>query len=736
MVRHRVGVGPNPGRTGRKPQIRVKALPWVVDEGVMNEVFPRCAVPGSSCRLLQLEAPGARPVWAVLDAAGARHFTGEITLHCVPTVRAWFNGGELYFAEREGDPGLADRLLAMGVLSTDDLSAGSVQLGAVTHLGRLFDRVPRLDRDHVELALEILTGEVVGEIADHVVEEITIASYRHHPSGVVKWHKRPTVVITQVGGDVDPSAAASAVTAPAAARPGPISFAEPSDLTPSAEDEALVAEYEASLAVAESEDPAHAVEAHDHQHLDQHDPDQHDDQHDGIRVEDVQAPDQEVAVVEEPSTAATREQPVFDDLFLAPEPAAEIDLARNDAQPIPQPIVQPDAAHPVPAEIEAEIEVEAEIEAEIEAEVDLSVPSFDTPIDTPIDTAFDPGTPVEAPVVDAVEAYIEAHAEPSGEPEDALAAFERSLNAQLDATFAQHFDQHLLPLAPADDAQPFLTQPVLEQPVLEQPVLEQPVLGLPTIDEQEQQEPHDLHDLHDLHDQHDQTDSAVDAPVLTEQTWAIDDRVDWHVDTPAPADPEPATMPTMPTMPTVPTLPAASATADGPVVEFDLQHLLQQHDTDRSLGSMTVGGVEVPEETDADIRAAVQAALAEIAAATRPGGDHEVPSILMQAALVADAETGLTPSPDLWDVAAPTAVTPPPTAARPVMPILPDRAPSAAPLPPIRPASETTAVADTDADEAAPDAAEDPDAERTERPEEVVAPPMGGLRRLMGSRKP
>ena len=96
------------------------------------------------------------------------------------------------------------------------------------------------------------------------------------------------------------------------------------------------------------------------------------------------------------------------------------------------------------------------------------------------------------------------------------------------------------------------------------------------------------------------------------------------------------------------------------MVEFDLQHLLQQHDADRASGSMTVGGVEVPEESDADIRAAVQAALAEIAAATRPGGDHEVPSILMQAALVADAETGLTPSPDLWDVAAPTASTPPP----------------------------------------------------------------------------
>lgn len=672
----------------------------MVDEGVMNEVFPRCAVPGSSCRLLQLEAPGARPVWAVLDAAGTRHFTGEITLHCAPTVRAWFNGGELYYAERDGDAGLADRLLAMGVLGADDLAAGSVQLGAVTHLGRLFDRVPQLDRDHVELALEILTGEVVGEIADHVVEEITIASYRHHPSGVVKWQKRPTVVITQVAGDTDPTGATSSVTstamsavaAPVAApRHEPTPVAEPIDLVPTAEDEALVAEYEASLALPELDDPGHDVAPPvDHLAHDE-DPDQEPDRE----------LDQDItAVIDEPSSAATREQPVFDDLLLELEPAVDADHAADVAQPEIEAEFQPEV------QPETQPETEAEFQPEVEPEVEGSV---EDAADIHVETQVVEAQVVEAPV----------------EAEDALAAFERSLSAQLDATFAQHFDQHFdqhlltsqadAPEAPADEAQ----VPALQIP------------ALPPIDHQ--------------HDEHVQPE-PMDQPGPTEQTWAIDDRVDWHVDTAAPAAPSPAA----PSLPDAPSASAVPTLGDGPVVEFDLQHLLQQHDADRaassadstgSTGSFTVAGIEVPEETDADIRAAVQAALAEIAAATRPNGDHEVPSILMQAALVADAETGLTPSPDLWDVAAPAASTPPPppSAAPPIVPILPDRAPAtpaSAPLPPLPPSPGAPTSVDAGTDDTGStghDTGTEPEPARAAEP---VAPPTGGLRRLMGSRKP
>ncbi len=200
---------------------------------VMNDATPRCAVPGSACRLLQLETPGTRPVWAVLDAAGARHFTGEVVLHTEPRVVVHFDKGEAYVAERDGDPALGGRLVELGVLTADQLDRGLVRLGEVEHLGRLFDRVPDVDRDRVELALEGITAEVLGEIADHPVDEISVASYRHHPSGVHRWLHRPVFVVASLGPDSADSPPAASVSDPLVATAG---------------DVALVAEYERLLA--------------------------------------------------------------------------------------------------------------------------------------------------------------------------------------------------------------------------------------------------------------------------------------------------------------------------------------------------------------------------------------------------------------------------------------------------------------------------------------------------------
>ena len=58
------------------------------------------------------------------------------------------------------DRPIGDRLVEYGVVTPEQLAAGTVQLGSVTHLGRLFERVPTLDRDPVEVVLELLTGEV------------------------------------------------------------------------------------------------------------------------------------------------------------------------------------------------------------------------------------------------------------------------------------------------------------------------------------------------------------------------------------------------------------------------------------------------------------------------------------------------------------------------------------------------------------------------------------------------
>ncbi len=675
----------------------------------MNEVFPRCAVPGSSCRLLQLETVGARPVWAVLDAAGSRHFTGEITLHCQPAVRAWFNGGELYFAEREGDLGLAERLQAMNVLSADNLAAGSVRLGAVTHLGRLFDRVPHLDRDPVELALEIMTSEVVGEIADHVVDTISIASYRHHPSGVVKWQKRPAVPMAPLTDDIEVIPAAhSTVTAPVEATPcavaqletasdGPSIMSTSDDLAPTAEDEALVAEYEATLAAQIAPEPS--LEQTDEQtdeHTDEpslEQTDEHTDEHtDEPSLEQTDelldtSVDADVDALMHSTLDTTSEQPVFD----------EMELHEVDHEVEQDGDSQDERAQDEPAQHEPAPEDEVPQDEVPHDEV----PQDEVPHDEVVDSALLPdATPMEAAALD-----------------DVLALFERSFEQQFSHHFEQfeQFEQHI-------SGQPAPELPAFELPAFELPALE-------AVDEFT-----DVAAEHstDADDQapHDASDGEADTDA--ELPWAIDDRLSWPQDAAGDDDGDPQ-----------------AQASDGPVVEFDLQYLLSQshshhaddgHDhphaddqslqTPRSEDPHGSDGSEV-DETDADIRAAVQAALAEIAAAARTGADHEMPPILMQAARMADADTGLVPSPDTWDAAPP--VTPaaapaaaPPPAPRPLLPARSLGSPSAA-------ASAGAASTDGAAVDRAGDAvsAADP----ADGPPSQEIPATGGLRRLLGSKK-
>ncbi len=170
---------------------------------VMNEPLFHCTESRSTCRLLQLEDSGPRPVWAVLDGAIARRFTGEVTIHLDPMVRAYFQDGHVYFAERDGDAPLAERLLQLGVVTEDDLRKGMISLGVIAHLGRLFDRVPTVERDQVELALEVMTGQLLGVIGNHTITDTTVATYRHHSSGVNRWLRTSAVLpsVARVLGD-------------------------------------------------------------------------------------------------------------------------------------------------------------------------------------------------------------------------------------------------------------------------------------------------------------------------------------------------------------------------------------------------------------------------------------------------------------------------------------------------------------------------------------------------------
>src|SRR5262249_25068992 len=57
----------------------------------------------------------------------------------------------------------------------------------VVLLGNLFDRDASVDREAVEVAIELITEEALTEIADQPVMSYRIARFRHHASGIAPW---------------------------------------------------------------------------------------------------------------------------------------------------------------------------------------------------------------------------------------------------------------------------------------------------------------------------------------------------------------------------------------------------------------------------------------------------------------------------------------------------------------------------------------------------------------------
>lgn len=127
------------------------------------------------------------PGWSVLDAARSRHFTGELTCATTPITKIYFDAGRIYFAQRLTDPSLSARLVDSGALTATQLELGAMFVEGVAHLGRLFDRVGSVDRDHVLLITELMTEDCVGWLASQSVDGIDLAPYRHHPTGIRRW---------------------------------------------------------------------------------------------------------------------------------------------------------------------------------------------------------------------------------------------------------------------------------------------------------------------------------------------------------------------------------------------------------------------------------------------------------------------------------------------------------------------------------------------------------------------
>jgi hypothetical protein len=168
----------------------------------MNEVGTQTAPADTLTGALGIR--GAQPAWMTLDEARAHSFTGEIVFEGEPDVLTYLDNGVVYYAERASDAPLGRRLLDAGVLDEGQLEQGTVRIGDIEHLGRLFDREPSIDRDAVMVVTEASTEELVTDLANHVVATVRITAYRHPPSGVHRWFLTPPEAAHQVAPIVEP----------------------------------------------------------------------------------------------------------------------------------------------------------------------------------------------------------------------------------------------------------------------------------------------------------------------------------------------------------------------------------------------------------------------------------------------------------------------------------------------------------------------------------------------------
>jgi hypothetical protein len=131
--------------------------------------------------------PTPRAAWQVIDAARQQAITGELVLGTAPPTRVYLLDGEVYFAERSTDGTLPVRLLAEAVLTHEQLRDGVVMVDGVDHLGRLFERQPLIERDAVETCVELMTEQVLTEIAEQGVSSARLTLYRRHRNGIDRW---------------------------------------------------------------------------------------------------------------------------------------------------------------------------------------------------------------------------------------------------------------------------------------------------------------------------------------------------------------------------------------------------------------------------------------------------------------------------------------------------------------------------------------------------------------------
>ena len=144
------------------------------------------------------DAVTPRPAWHVIEAARRRYLTGVLTLDTTPPTNIYLRDGQVYFAERTTDGGLGVRLLVEGVITREQMHKATLQVSGVQHLGRMFERDASIDRDAVELCVELMTDDVLTNVANHEIDSWKLQLYKRHPSGLDRWLPTRVEVVTHI----------------------------------------------------------------------------------------------------------------------------------------------------------------------------------------------------------------------------------------------------------------------------------------------------------------------------------------------------------------------------------------------------------------------------------------------------------------------------------------------------------------------------------------------------------
>jgi hypothetical protein len=180
----------------------------------------------------QLDAYGeGEAIWGFVAQLGADRFTGQANVGVGARVHLYATEGHVYFAERDGDAQLESRFVSMGVLTQEQLDAGVVRLGDGVSLARLFSREPSIDRDSVELALEMMTAQTMESVAMDAVGAVELFPLRHHSTGIHQWKPlpiaEPVPFAHGIAADLDEPAVAELVAPAMEPEPSPVTRSVP-----------------------------------------------------------------------------------------------------------------------------------------------------------------------------------------------------------------------------------------------------------------------------------------------------------------------------------------------------------------------------------------------------------------------------------------------------------------------------------------------------------------------------